>query len=777
MVIINPDQTQTEITIEHVDDDKSEYNEEVYYIDQTNESVDDPLDGSEESPKPKPKKPRGRKPIADIPLHVLGRDISKPTEGVSNGGRTMPKPRLGVKVPYRNLTSQIVSKQDIEKEIMERFKIKQEQNIANSADAMFARRLTQRLAKKLIPVDKENAEKKNLQSTSSGSTSLNITQEIQDNSDLLAILEGEDDLAPKQFGKKEMSKETEREIALKQLSELPNLSPTPEKKFFKSRDDENKKEKEIEKKKEAAQAEDNADISSNEISRTEKLSLNEKTKIEKSTLNENTNTEPSSVKEITQTEISTSKEKAKQDGPSSKIPQKIIHITKSAEKKNLADLEPRLKTGTVLKTYTRKRKSTETELPILPLKKPVVLVTNLRQEEEKPVSDVYVTKSSRIIKKKVIWDPDDEVPFRSPVRSIARTDVRPVGRPPKEDKKSDQLNARKVIEKKSETVVSKTLAKSTEKKVDQEKNLEKKLKKEQPSPKSSPPKRFRRLTEIDKLLMDEGAVNMLYDVNTNEEMIQGKKKSAKPTINLDKAHKELMSKTNVIKNELLQQHTSSKDGQITLRKKEGPSPVKKDIFPIKKETSSPSLQRKKSKDSTRSTPPASPGYNAAEASRIIRRHSSSSFSSGDELTGESIKRKSSTIEQPPRKKTKKSDVKPTTKDVSKNNNNSVDEAKVNNVEKSMSQNKDFMLIKRNKHATIKLLSTDGNYFLTEALLKQLILTLKDLGKDDECHVVSIISDSKDCFCDGLNYSQIVDDSESILKKKATELAALVKYVK
>lgn len=95
-----------------------------------------------------PKKRKGRKPVDHIPLHVLGRDISAPVDPIPNGKNT-PKPRLGVKVPYRNLTSQIVSKEDIQKEIMERSRMREEKIARSKGQMMFARRLTQRLAIKL----------------------------------------------------------------------------------------------------------------------------------------------------------------------------------------------------------------------------------------------------------------------------------------------------------------------------------------------------------------------------------------------------------------------------------------------------------------------------------------------------------------------------------------------------------------------------------------------------------------------------------------------------
>ncbi|XP_044270227.1 muscle M-line assembly protein unc-89 [Tribolium madens] len=667
VVIINPDESQTEITIEHLeesettDENSQEYREEIYLMTKDNENVDDPSEDRELLKERKPKKQRGRKPISDIPLHVLGRDITKPTEGVSNGGRSMPKPRLGVKVPYKNLTSQIVSKEEIEKEIMERFKLKQEQNSTNSGDILFARKLTQRLAKKLS--EKEKAETKPQEATTSEKNDKN-SSEIKNNSDLIAILEGVDEdveLKKKQTEeeKKEMAKITEKEIALQQLKELPGKN-----KIFKSRSESDK---------------------------------------------------PASP-------ASPQKEVSKVKPPSPQKP--------SPEKKTV-EAEPRLKTDMVIKTYTRKRKSFDLE-SILPTKKTVV-ATQIKSEDGSTPTNVYITKSSRVIKRKVIWDPD-EVPAKSPVKSPkAEPPVKPVEK--KEEKE-------KSPEKKTVSPVKKIL-------------------------KASPVKKPKRLTEVDKLLMDEGAVNMLYDVKTNEETSpdKQKKKNTKSVISLDKAHKELMSKTSVIKNDL-QQNTS---GQKSLRKKEVTSPPKKDA-----KVATPSgITRKKSKDSAQSSvhsPPSSPPYNAAEASRIIRRHSSSSFSSNDEIDdeeGEERTTRKKSVESP-KKKLKKTE-KP--KETAKNNNNDV---KANHVDKTMGQYQSFTATKKNKLVSINLLNIDGKCYLSEEVLKELTVCLKEFGEDDSCHVVSITADNSESFCEGLDYRALVAEDEGGRKKRANEVVALVK---
>lgn len=208
----------TVVQLQHIDGDGNIYLEHVNEMEE--KSDESPKkDGKKQSEKPK----KGRK-SGGVPLHVLGRNISYPAEPVING-KLLPKPRLGVKVPYRNLTSQIVTREEIQREVMKRARLKQEQVKKPSGDFLFARRLTKRLAAKLgATTDAET-------SNESGKSNKKETPSFENNSDLLAVLEGEDDLPS--LEKEKISEEQaaldkkakEREIALQQLEELPNLTP------------------------------------------------------------------------------------------------------------------------------------------------------------------------------------------------------------------------------------------------------------------------------------------------------------------------------------------------------------------------------------------------------------------------------------------------------------------------------------------------------------------------------------------------------------------------
>lgn len=210
---------------------------------------------------------------------------------------------------------------------------------------------------------------------------------------------------------------------------------------------------------------------------------------------------------------------------------------------------------------------------------------------------------------------------------------------------------------------------------------------------------------------------------------------------------------------------------------------------IKKEGSQPGqISRKKSKDSNRSSvhsPPASPAYvfpQHAEASRIIRRHSSSSFSSGD---GESdrdrdsvkgIKKKSSADHKSVKKlkveKDKSNVEKEKLKDeMTKSFNELIDKkdgkmAKYGEF-KTLSVKTDNKMV----HITMNVGRKDA--LLNVQILNELTVILNQVKNDNSCNVVLLTSLHK-YFCHGLDYKLLIADTEEQRKKKATALANAVK---
>lgn len=565
-----------------------------------------------------------------IPHHVLGRNIENPVDDLFSNGRVPPKPRLGVKIPYRNLTSQIVSKQEIENVIIERARQKSNLEPPAKGDVFFTRKLTQRLAKKIVPSEKKD-EPPVQPSTSNDSS-------IKDNSDLLAILEGDDDvddpkeaipIVPEKIDAKSIKpgepidKEREREIALKQLEQLPQrrrgrsaLHVEPKKTYIpakktevSSKTQETPTMKEDQKKAEVGhkvEPKQKTDIKYQKVeSKSEKVSPKQQ------------------------------KSEQKSDDRESSFENETVTI----ESKDDMDIEPRFVTSGVVKTYTRKRKPSE---PVAVLVKNEALENSpkkaLKASNEQKVSidlppNTYVTKSSRVIKKKIIWDPDESpLPFRSHKTPKVEQSFKDKAAAAAKEKVTPPVKEKVVPVTKEKPSVAKektvTPQKTVEKKIQKLKTPEEKQKKLDNVQSLKKPKR---LTEVDRLLMDEGAVNMLYEVKNAEDQHDGpkQKKRKLSTISLDKAEIELLNKTNEIKNDL--QNSSTKESPKSLRKKEafaGPPKLKREILPG-------TITRKKSRDSNRSSvhsPPASPGMfpHHAEASRIIRRHSSSSFSSDND---------------------------------------------------------------------------------------------------------------------------------------------------
>lgn len=99
---------------------------------------------------------------AHIPPHLMGRDVKNPAQDVVGTNRRVQKPRLGVKVPYRNLTSQIVTQDEIAQEILERQMRKYPySDLIEGGDVLFAMKLTHRLAHKIVTT--ESVERKQLE--------------------------------------------------------------------------------------------------------------------------------------------------------------------------------------------------------------------------------------------------------------------------------------------------------------------------------------------------------------------------------------------------------------------------------------------------------------------------------------------------------------------------------------------------------------------------------------------------------------------------------------
>ncbi|CAH0548145.1 unnamed protein product [Brassicogethes aeneus] len=675
-----------------------------------------------------------RIPLGDnlppLPAHIIGTDTATPVDPM-NG----KKPRLGVKIPCKNLQSQIVSNKEIEKVVMDRSKLKQQ----HKADMSFARSLTYRLAKTLIP--EGNSQPK---AVAKPKTPAPKPQEanIQDNSDLLAILEGDDapitenttatvvarteTPATEAQVEAQAIKDFEKEVALQQLEDLATLAPTVK-----------------------------------TVYKNEHINLRADApalRIRKEQAKNKAN-KAAAAKAAT---IETPKKTAE-------TPKKALPAVKKVAEP--IEIEPQVKVNMVLKTYSRKRKSLETDIvpEVSPPKKVVKEVKEVNEEvkEEKEVkpavkpdtskatpTNVYMTKSSRVIKKKVIWDPDEAASPKIKMEAtiVKVTPAKTVSKFSERKEEVKVVEEKKAPEKKPE-VVKKVVKPPANNTAETKKVL---------SPKKiKGPVVKKRLTEIDKLLMDEGAVNMLYDVNNDDK----KKKN----LSGEKFNDEMTKRAKEIKSNL---QKSTEESPKSLRKKaEGtaisPSPPAK--IPASSDAS-----RKKSKDSSRGTPPPSPAFAYRESSRLIRRRSSSSISSVEELEEESSSSGGSTRSsrkrvnsETPAKKPKKAHKEPEEPAVTK-----VETPKETAINDKTGY-KTFTFKKTGKLATLDLNYINKSCHCTLQVLKELIKVLQQLSKDKDCSVVSVTSSGKQ-FCLGLDYKYLVADTPENRKKKATELSGLLR---
>nr|CAD7392004.1 unnamed protein product [Timema cristinae] len=189
-------------------------------------------------------------PTFAVPPHLMGRNLDNPIADMIGTGRRVQKPRLGVRVPYRNLTSQIVTQDEIAQEIFERNQKKYPMHdVPEGGDMFFAMKLTQRLANRIAPSTPETSPSKSDPQTETDPLAItpNNSGPLSE-SELLAILDDKDGISdwvpeskvgllpggiltettiiehirpPQPLTPFKLDPAVERELALKQLMELP----------------------------------------------------------------------------------------------------------------------------------------------------------------------------------------------------------------------------------------------------------------------------------------------------------------------------------------------------------------------------------------------------------------------------------------------------------------------------------------------------------------------------------------------------------------------------
>lgn len=415
-----------------------------------------------------------------LPCYVLGRDKNNPELDFQSNGREATKSRPGVKFPRLHLSSPILSAEDLNQEITKKFKVKSpiriiedrilskndlEQSLKNDSDIEIPTELI--LSSEVTPII------------------LNEQSSSLKNQDLIDILEGNDDeigleISPaKTSPKKIIDKELEKEIALRQIMNLPGKTrgrkPKPK-----------------------------------PIATPKKVKADKVVKVEKI------------VKAETQSLVDA-----------------LVSDWSDNESKNDDSAVVDIKSENISPAGNKLKRK------IVAAPKSTIKIAE--------VDDVPI-KRSRVIKKKIIWDPDapeSKVSFASLVK--------------KETPKDDKKNIPDLIQ---INEVKPTAA----------------MKRETPGGRSTPNTiKKKKLSEIDKLLGDEGAVNMIYSLereNNNSDVPEIETKPNKNSlIDKTKEKKDLVTRTKAIRNAVIKQSNTSEDVSVNRPRAKRETPVK--VIPVK----------------------------------------------------------------------------------------------------------------------------------------------------------------------------------------------------
>ncbi|XP_015608329.1 uncharacterized protein LOC107274086 isoform X2 [Cephus cinctus] len=560
-------------------------------------------------------------------------------------------PKAGVKLLGRPLTSQIASTAEVTEVLKERLREKQKNlEMPQRPDIFFVKKLTQRLSSKLsassanplprlIPLPQKaacpNDEVCETKIATTSTTPDKSKTGNTDNKELLAILEGDVDpdwsnLKPPVLIAEDKPTSTkahhntppkldpliERELALKQLLELPSVPSTK---------------KTNAKKKKTVQLD-----TSNNDKQTPKVSAAN---------SENTNSEP------------LQKDVSLKDPPSAyeESPESVGKNISQIEQATVSTQDVRLdesRSGRKRKPTERAREheqNTSKRQKIykgkIAVKSPqptenVVVHASQREEEEEvktpegthdqstEIEESQKTNESltKSVSGKQVVNKADVTPSKvlttyssRSKQSLAKKGPQPIAKRKMAVKKllrrKMQTN-KKAVNLKSKLLVSTKSAGKSQKSVSEV------------SPGDTKPKK-KVINEIDRLLQDEGVVNLLYDVEQpDKKRLVPITKSQTKVMDIQKVQRELKIRTKLVRNAVLRLRTSNVSNvKVSPRSKRG-SVVR---------SSQNSLGEEKSSDQIRSPRLAASAANefvfpakirnAADASVIVRRHSSSSFSS------------------------------------------------------------------------------------------------------------------------------------------------------
>ncbi|XP_076753398.1 uncharacterized protein LOC143424903 isoform X2 [Xylocopa sonorina] len=569
------------------------------------------------------------------------------TQTSSSQVQTMPINR------GRNLTSQIASQAEVTEALKERLREKQKiVEAPPQPDIFFVKKLTQRLSSKLaggpgsfipalIPLPSQpnvqsvgHCDKKLADNTNTGTSK----ESKSDNKELLAILEGDVDpdwsnLKPPTLieeGKRPVKLEqndnntppkldplVERELALKQLLELPVASvkrsaskkkkttkPTPVKAF--------------------------KDVKTKTVSSTEKDIVNIDLSNEPAKLAEDATSDrvPSPlVVEVHTPEKSTDMQDLRLDESRSGRKRKLTEKAREHEQQQSIVKRQKVYKGKIMVNKKQPQTNESAALVDVDATTENHISKNTVSPVEKNEDDVtiadevtnrQITNNNRV--EAPLDNPETNAPLKSPKQSLSKKGSQSIAK--------RNIVAKKIL--KQNMPSSKKATLKAKLNVPSKKSGSKVVPKSKRSTENSaadPKPKKKIINEIDRLLQDEGVVNLLYDVEQPDKkrLIPITKSQAK-VMDIQKVQRELKLRKRLVRNAVLRLRTSTGSVSKVSPRSKRTSIYLSDMQVDKKIGDQIALVKPAGVTPQEFILPAKI-RNAADASIIIRRHSSSSFSS------------------------------------------------------------------------------------------------------------------------------------------------------
>ena len=418
---------------------------------------------------------------------------------------------------------------------------------------------------------------------------INKQQEESDDLETMnyEIVTDETEMAEKQ------AKLLEREIALRQINSLPMRNSTTKKK--------------LPIRETTASTSSKITISSNPRQLVDSIAAE---------WSEGANDSEDGTVSSTTTTLTFELENAETEPQDSKI--KILNMKILNTPYNLSDVKttpkqaPARKNTRIAPTVTKAEppKILNINAPKIVQAQPKILNTLAPKSPIKSITPDQAAKSSRLIKKKVIYDPSDAAKTQTfaPLQTEKKLNVAAL---------PTQLPS------------GITIKKITKASIANDKETEAKIEVVAPKEAVTVTRKTKKRSEIDKLLADEGAVNMIYSLereNNNSDVPEMEVRPNKNSlISISKEKNSLISKAKAIKNAVIKQTTTS---SLATTPSGRPVRAKRENTPQKVETSpqSVAVPRKLAGARKRKSDNNSWDY-IQDESMIIRRHSNSSYSS------------------------------------------------------------------------------------------------------------------------------------------------------